>query len=332
MHFFNPVAVLPLVEVVRTPATDDETLRDGLGRDPTSRQAWSPGRRRARLRRQPAAHAPVVGADAGDRGGELVRGDGRGRAAARPADAARRRCSRWSGRRWRTTCCTRSTTRSRTVSRSRRRSRRSPPASSRRSRSAPTGRRSTRSTPGILDALADECARLLDEGVVGSAAEIDACLILGAGYPFFRGGITRHLDDAGASARVTGGRSRPADTPRPRPVVPLLSRRRPRSPRRAPRAGRLLDRGSRRQHLRGRCGHAGFDDHPDRHPSERSEAMRADALRAEQWFGEPFLHPGEDPAVALAPGTARRARSTTPSSRSARDAARRRRAGRCATG
>ena len=57
----------------------------------------------------------------------------------------------------------------------------------------------------ILEALADECARLLDEGVVGSAAEIDACLILGAGYPFFRGGITRHLDDAGIAERVTGG-------------------------------------------------------------------------------------------------------------------------------
>lgn len=56
----------------------------------------------------------------------------------------------------------------------------------------------------ILDALADECGRLLDEGVVGSAAEIDCCLILGAGYPFFRGGITQHLDDLGVSTRVTG--------------------------------------------------------------------------------------------------------------------------------
>jgi ribonuclease E len=31
------------------------------------------------------------------------------------------------------------------------------------------------------------------------------------------------------------------------------------------------------------------------------------AQRAEAWFGEPFLHPEEDPEVALAPGTARRA-------------------------
>jgi superfamily II DNA or RNA helicase len=34
--------------------------------------------------------------------------------------------------------------------------------------------------------------------------------------------------------------------------------------------------------------------------------MRADALRAEGWAGEPFLRPDEDPEVTLAPGTARR--------------------------
>ena len=39
---------------------------------------------------------------------------------------------------------------------------------------------------------------------MASAAEIDACLILGAGYPFFRGGITRHLDETGVSTRVSG--------------------------------------------------------------------------------------------------------------------------------
>ena len=30
MHFFNPVAVLPLVELVRTPLTDDVTLATAL--------------------------------------------------------------------------------------------------------------------------------------------------------------------------------------------------------------------------------------------------------------------------------------------------------------
>jgi 3-hydroxyacyl-CoA dehydrogenase len=55
----------------------------------------------------------------------------------------------------------------------------------------------------ILEALADEARRILDEGVVASAAELDACLILGAGFPFFRGGITKHLDQAGVSQHVS---------------------------------------------------------------------------------------------------------------------------------
>ncbi|RDI75770.1 3-hydroxyacyl-CoA dehydrogenase, NAD binding domain [Gaiella occulta] len=56
----------------------------------------------------------------------------------------------------------------------------------------------------ILEALADECRHILDEGVVASAGDIDACLILGAGFPFFRGGITKHLDQEGISVRVSG--------------------------------------------------------------------------------------------------------------------------------
>jgi 3-hydroxyacyl-CoA dehydrogenase/enoyl-CoA hydratase/carnithine racemase len=56
----------------------------------------------------------------------------------------------------------------------------------------------------ILESLADEARRILDEGVVASAAELDACLVLGAGYPFFRGGITKHLDQTGVSQRVSG--------------------------------------------------------------------------------------------------------------------------------
>jgi ribonuclease E len=43
------------------------------------------------------------------------------------------------------------------------------------------------------------------------------------------------------------------------------------------------------------------------HPSsEPAKGLEAAALRAQAWYGEPFLHPGEDPAAALAPGTARR--------------------------
>jgi 3-hydroxyacyl-CoA dehydrogenase len=56
-----------------------------------------------------------------------------------------------------------------------------------------------------LEAVADEVRHLLDEGVVVAAADVDACLILGAGYPFHLGGITKHLDQTGVSERVTGG-------------------------------------------------------------------------------------------------------------------------------
>ncbi len=45
------------------------------------------------------------------------------------------------------------------------------------------------------------------------------------------------------------------------------------------------------------------------HPTnalEAAEGLTAIALRAHAWAGEPFLHPDEDPASVLAPGTARR--------------------------
>jgi superfamily II DNA or RNA helicase len=46
-------------------------------------------------------------------------------------------------------------------------------------------------------------------------------------------------------------------------------------------------------------------DQPTR-TSEEADGLAAAALRAEAWAGEPFLRPDEDPAEALAPGTARR--------------------------
>jgi 3-hydroxyacyl-CoA dehydrogenase/enoyl-CoA hydratase/carnithine racemase len=58
----------------------------------------------------------------------------------------------------------------------------------------------------VCEAIADEIRHLLDENVVGSAADVDTCLILGAGFPFFLGGITKHLDQVGVSERVLGAR------------------------------------------------------------------------------------------------------------------------------
>ncbi len=56
----------------------------------------------------------------------------------------------------------------------------------------------------VLEALADESRHILEEGVVAEAADIDTCLILGAGFPFWLGGITKHLDQTGVSERVVG--------------------------------------------------------------------------------------------------------------------------------
>jgi 3-hydroxyacyl-CoA dehydrogenase len=52
-------------------------------------------------------------------------------------------------------------------------------------------------TQDVLEAVADEIRHLLEEGVVAEPADVDACLILGAGWPFFLGGITPYLRDEG---------------------------------------------------------------------------------------------------------------------------------------
>ena len=66
-----------------------------------------------------------------------------------------------------------------------------------------------------LEAIADEVRHLLDEDVVSSAQDVDTALLLGAGWPFFLGGITKYLDQTGVSERVTGGLLADARTPAP---------------------------------------------------------------------------------------------------------------------
>ncbi|UZX02750.1 3-hydroxyacyl-CoA dehydrogenase [Arthrobacter sp. CDRTa11] len=60
------------------------------------------------------------------------------------------------------------------------------------------------------DALAGEIGLMLAEGVVAGPEDIDLCMILGAGWPMFLGGITPYLDRVGASERVNGKRFLPA--------------------------------------------------------------------------------------------------------------------------
>ena len=56
----------------------------------------------------------------------------------------------------------------------------------------------------VQDGLAQEIKLMLDEGVVPEVEDIDLCLILGAGWPFIDGGASPYLDREGASERVFG--------------------------------------------------------------------------------------------------------------------------------
>ena len=61
-----------------------------------------------------------------------------------------------------------------------------------------------------LNALAIEAKMMLDEGVVATAAEIDLCMLMGAGWPMHLGGILPYLDRSGISDSVCGSRFHPA--------------------------------------------------------------------------------------------------------------------------
>ena len=75
---------------------------------------------------------------------------------------------------------------------------------------------------GVLDAvvagLCEEVGLMLDEGVVAEPQQIDLCMVLGARWPIHLGGITPYLDRTGWSQRVLGRRLLPpgvADVPGP---------------------------------------------------------------------------------------------------------------------
>jgi 3-hydroxyacyl-CoA dehydrogenase/enoyl-CoA hydratase/carnithine racemase len=61
----------------------------------------------------------------------------------------------------------------------------------------------------VLSALAEEIGLMLEEDVVAAPMDVDLCLILGAGWPFHLGGITAYLDQEGVSERVVGHRFLP---------------------------------------------------------------------------------------------------------------------------
>ncbi|MFH5823057.1 3-hydroxyacyl-CoA dehydrogenase NAD-binding domain-containing protein [Georgenia sp. AZ-5] len=63
---------------------------------------------------------------------------------------------------------------------------------------------------GLLDrvrrALAEETALLLEDGVVDDVADVDLAMMLGAGWPLHNGGLTPYLDRTGTSEAVLGRR------------------------------------------------------------------------------------------------------------------------------
>jgi 3-hydroxyacyl-CoA dehydrogenase/enoyl-CoA hydratase/carnithine racemase len=56
----------------------------------------------------------------------------------------------------------------------------------------------------VLSALAQEARMMLDEGVVAAPMDIDLAMITGAGFAFWNGGLTPLLDRTGISQKVNG--------------------------------------------------------------------------------------------------------------------------------
>lgn len=83
---------------------------------------------------------------------------------------------------------------------------------------SPTGLTEDEVLSTVLEALTQEIGLMLEEGVVESVTQIDLCMILGAGWSFAAGGIAPYLDRNGFSEKVLGRRLLPGGVA----SVPLL--------------------------------------------------------------------------------------------------------------
>ena len=230
-HFFNPVAVLPLLEVVRGAKTDDAALATAFAVAKTLKKS-------AVL----VSDAPafVVNRLLTRFLGEVHRGGGRGHpdrggrpgaGPAGPADVAVRAAGPGRARRWRCTSprpCTRPSADRFGVSENLRRlveaekpgvylwDSGSPEVDPEVAELFVLGDRPSTEEQvrdRALAALAQEIDLMLADGVVAEPQDIDLCLLLGSGWPFHLGGITPYLDRQGVSERVRGRRFLPPGWP-----------------------------------------------------------------------------------------------------------------------
>ena len=183
MHFFNPVAMMPLVELVRTPETDDLSLAttwavaDKLRKRPVLVND-GPGFVVNRL----LTRMMVVLLDAVERGNSVDETDEAVLSMGLPMapSVLLQMVGEQVANHVRETL-----------------------QAAYPDRFAITGEGPVRTVEeireAVLEALADEVSRVLEEGVVASPKDVDTALILGAGFPLFMGGLTPYLREAGYS-------------------------------------------------------------------------------------------------------------------------------------
>ncbi|MEA2101139.1 MAG: 3-hydroxyacyl-CoA dehydrogenase NAD-binding domain-containing protein [Thermodesulfobacteriota bacterium] len=63
----------------------------------------------------------------------------------------------------------------------------------------------------VMERLATEIGLMLSEGVIASPKDVDTGMIMGAGWPFFMGGITVYLDQKGYAEKVNGKKFHPGN-------------------------------------------------------------------------------------------------------------------------
>jgi 3-hydroxyacyl-CoA dehydrogenase/enoyl-CoA hydratase/carnithine racemase len=226
LHFFNPVAKMPLVEVIHTEQTDEQTLATGLEvvrrlRKFAVRSADAPGFIVNRLLFR------VLGAVLGslDAGADPEEVDASLDALGMPmrpfelldlvglgvADHVGQVLAEELGDRFHASPGLGLMAQGGVHFTERSRSAVHPPVSPTVAQVFGVGERPADVEPLVGEALleavraglAEEIALMLEAGVVERPEQVDLALILGAGFPRHRGGITPYLDASGASERTT---------------------------------------------------------------------------------------------------------------------------------